>query len=207
MAWPPGLVRIGSGGTSLVDEQNQINVNWDTIDTSFSSLVVPGATTPSVAGTPTYGTEWVSDNGTYFVYTEDGWVTPTFEIWGAWQTLPITQSPYVSRTADPTQIRISNLGNVEMKGAIQADTNPAIGFPDTGYQLVHQGLFGSPYLPGVTEVFPAAMQDVGSGFVNGQIYLTVLGPPYTLAIFVLPQGTRDTTTNFIVLDQVRYQGS
>lgn len=204
MAWPPGIVRTNA--ITNVNEVTQLNNNWDTIDTAYTSLIGVGSHSPSVAGTPSFGTEWVSDSGDYYGYTEDGWVSPPFEVWGSWNNLAITL-PYVSRPADPAQYRISNLGNVEMKGAIQADTNPAIGFPDTGYQLVHSGILGSPFLPSVTEIFPAAMQDVGSGFVSGEIYLTVLGPPLFLAIFVLPQGTRDLTTNFILLDQVRYQGS
>lgn len=203
MAWPTGLVR--TNGSDVVNELTALNGNWDLVDVGYSSLYLPSGFTPSVPGTPSWGTEWVSGDGQYEAYTEDGWVSPQSEHWGSWQNVTIT-SPYFSRTGDPIQLRVSLLGNVEMKGAVQANSDPTIGFPDTGYQLVNSGQFGTGYLPQVTEVFPAGMQPVSSGFSGGQIYLTVSGSPSKLAIYVLPQGTRDPSTNYITFDQVRYMG-
>lgn len=206
MAWPD-LYITGSG--EFVNEATQLNNNWVNIDQGFTTLVGEGINSPGgtvLGGTPVAGMEWVSTEGDHYTYNGSAWIPDEVETWGAWQSMN-TEAPYVSRPADPLRIRVSSLKNVEMTGALQPNADPTVGFPTTGYQLVHQHQFGAGYLPEITSVFPAAMQQVTTGFAHGQIYVTVNSLPSQLAIYVLPQGTRDTANNFILFDQVRYKAA
>jgi hypothetical protein len=202
-AFPSGLFRTLA--TALVNEITQFNNNWDLIDAAFTSLWGDALTNPVVTG-PDIGTEWINKLGKLVVWNGTVWEEPRSETWGAWAAITIT-APYRATPGNVPQIRKSNLNNVEMRGAIQLNVG-SDPFPDTGYILVSSGQFavGTGYCPEMTTKIPAGMDLTGVGFTNGYIYLTVTGGPSTLAIYILPQGTR-AVGNSIKLDNVRYKGA
>lgn len=206
MAFPNTSDTVNS---SLVNVTNALSNNFDLIDAALSGLTdLAAVTTPSISP-DTAGIEWVNESGLY-KYRDDAltWQDPPEETWGSWQTLNMT-APYVARSGFVPAIRISNLKNVELRGQILAGAaNPQ--WPDTGYQLVHSGQFQT-ILPELTEVFPIGAQTMTTAgqWAHGQCYITTIGSPLTLAIYMLPSGTRNTagSNNFLCLDNVRFKAA
>lgn len=196
----PGFNRVSAA--SLVDRLAAINNNWDLADAAFTSLKTGAGTNPAVAN-PTMGTEWVNSDGDLRVYNGSSWIQPdTTETWGAWQTMTL-QAPFIAGIT-PCQLRISNFKNVEVGGTVQIS---GAGFPATpDYVLINAGQFGAGYLPEMTTVIPIPGNIPGTGFTNGQAYLTVAGSPLTLQLYVLYQGVK-AVGNSLRLDGIKYKAA
>lgn len=111
-------------GDPLVNEDTQLNDNWDSVDTRLAQFQVKPNT---IAATVPIGTEAMQNSsGSVAVHTGSGvWAFPGSipAGWGAWTTLPLL-APVVERPSFTPKYRINTtIRKVELAGGLRADVS------------------------------------------------------------------------------------
>lgn len=134
-----------SGSTDLVDPVIALDNNWDQIDSKFHSMdsgsspVGTGAVNPETG--MAFSASNLSPNPTIGVWDGVAYDSiSTSETWVAWQNITLATN-FSAVTGRVPQLRLSNKGRVQCRGAIQYLTGTTV-WP-TGYNLVNSGQFAN----------------------------------------------------------------
>lgn len=187
--------------SSAVNEVTALNNNWDMISDKISLLNVNTAVGVGVTN-PVQGLESWDQTHAFGVYTGTAWRTGgARESWGAWTNMNIS-APYVPRTTFTPQLRLSDIGRIQMRGGI---VNTAAGSPwPGGMVVIHDGQFpSSTHGPVITSI-----QRTGGSVATapnwsyGQLFISNSATNF-LKIFAQFVGSVGGG-NFLVLDDVEF---
>jgi hypothetical protein len=193
-----------TAGTDLVTPVGALDNNWDQIDTNFA-LIDAKAGAVGTGVTPETGMEFVASQQTPpSIGVWDGAAYDfiiTSETWGAWTNINLAANfnPVTGRTP---QIRVSNMGHVQCRGAVQYLTGTTA-WP-AGYQTVNSGQFASAtYLSSASVVRNLMASITGTTtWAYGQAFINVTSG--FISIFLIYMGTTLASNNLISLDNLSW---
>lgn len=193
------LHRTASG--DLVTPVDALDNNWDQIDSKFYAIDSKSNPVGTGVTTPNTGMEFVSSKtATPEIAVWNG-VTyapiSVAETWGSWVnfTLGVNFNPVGARIP---QIRVSNLGKIQCRGAVQYLTG-STAWP-AGYQLINSGqLADSAYAPGLAFSRNLTATPTGSTtWSYGQGFVTRAGG--FLNLYLMYVGTALGSGNIMSID-------
>lgn len=187
--------------SDLVTPVGALDNNWDQIDDKFSKLDSKASPVGTGVVSPDTGMEFVS-SGTSTpdigVYTGSAYKTiSTLENWGAWTNITLAAN-YSGITGRVPQLRVSDLGHVQCRGAIQYLTGTSAWL--TGYRLINSGQFAnatySPSQPVARNL--TATATASTTWSYGQAFVTTAGG--FLNIYLIYMGSVLASNNIISIE-------
>lgn len=180
-----------NGATDLVDPIVALDNNWDQIDSKFklmdsgSSPVGTGVVNPETGMQFSASGLATPDIGAFNGATYDK--INVVETWGAWQTLTLSGS--FTATSRLPRLRVSNLGHVQCRGAVQFQTGTTA-WP-AGYNIINTNQFaGAQFAP-----------------INANFKNTTAGPITGTTSTSWAYGSVHISTNGFLLIEMEYIGA
>lgn len=153
-----------TAGSDFVSPVTALDGNWDIIDSKFHAIDSRTAAVGTGVVSPETGMEFVAsglatpDIGVWDSAAYDK--INTIEVWGAWQNITLATN-YTAAGGRTPRLRVSNLGRVECRGAVQYLGGTAAW--TTLYNTINSGQFAN------TTFGPDArvILDVSAGPITG----------------------------------------
>lgn len=193
--------------SDLVDLVTTLNNTWDQIDSKIKALdtgvnpVGTGIISPETALECASSQTAIPDVG---VYNGTAWTgIKAVDTWGAWTNLNL-QSGFNAVSGKTPQLRISDTGRIQLKGAIQYGTGVSA-WP-AGYQLINTLQFdAATHAPSIDYIHTMmATPTHTTTWAYGQLLADNLGVGSTLEIWICYVGTALASGNYVALDDAEW---